>query len=77
MQQRLKNLRKKTAGIGQSKGKAGRHIAASKTGSEVAGQQVCGVGMVGLIGSLSAQMRCDCQDRLGAFREWKKTKASH
>lgn len=67
----------KTAGTGQSKGKPGRQIAASKAGSEVAGQQVCGVGMVGLIGSLSAQMRWDCQDRLLVFLEWKTTKAPH
>jgi len=68
MKQQLKNLRKKQQATDNLKKKTGRHIAASNTGSEMAGKQICRVGTAGLIGSLSAQMRCASHDkRTGCF----------
>lgn len=57
MQQQLKNLRKKQQATDNLKEKIGKHIAASNAGSEMAGKQIFRVGAVGLIGSLSAQLR--------------------
>lgn len=57
MQWQLKNLRKKQQVTDNIKQKKGRCIAASNEGSEMAGKQICGVGAIGLIGSLAAQRR--------------------
>lgn len=63
MQQRLKDLRKKQQAMDNIKEKIGRYIAASNAGSEMARKQIFRVGAVGLIGSLTAQMRRVSHDR--------------